>query len=88
MNDLSPTRDPDVQEALSIRYQTAAIAIPLQSGRFAVFANDRTIDSLVICAPEDLHLVVASRAKMAPRRTDVPQALPAEKAAAIDFSDL
>lgn len=97
MNDLSPQLstepnpaiNPEVQEALSKRYSIAAIVTPLDNGKFAVFHNDRSIDSLVICYPEDLPTVVASRAKMNPRKTPLaPLSSERGQAYTADFSDL
>lgn len=84
--DLNPATNREVQEALSHRYSIAAIVTPLDNGQFAVFANDRSLDSLVICSSEDLPIVIASRAKMNPRKTQ-PQALPSQLIT-VDFSDL
>lgn len=76
MNDLSPQlspgsadTNPEVQEALSKRYSIAAVVSPLDNGQFAVFHNDRSLDSLIICSPEDLPIVIASRAKLSPKKT-------------------
>lgn len=86
--DSSPEINPDVQEALSLRYTTAAIIVPLKSGKWGVFANDRTPSSLIICEPDNLHLVAASRAKLNPQKTQAPPSIDPEKLAALDFSDL
>lgn len=86
MNDLSPQSNREVQEALSLRYVVAAIVTPLDNGQFAVFANDRSLDSLIICSSEDLPIVIASRAKMNPRKTS-PQSQPIQLAP-VDLSDL
>jgi hypothetical protein len=95
MNDMSPKTNPEVQEALSKRYVTAAIVVPLSDGiSFAVFANDRSQESMTICHENDLPIVIAGKAHMAPKRTNTninptkSTYIDPAKAALIDFSDL
>lgn len=58
------------QEALSKRYHTCAIVVPLSDGTFAVFSNDRTSESMLLVEnPDDLAIAIASRAGMHDRKT-------------------
>jgi hypothetical protein len=66
----NPPLTPQEMEALSIRYVVSAIVVPLKDGSFAVFANDRSGESLVIVQnTDDLALAITSRANMAQRKT-------------------
>ena len=62
---------PQEQEALSIRYgDGVAIVAPLKDGSYAVFANDRTMESmLIITNPDELVLAITSRSNMIKRKT-------------------
>jgi hypothetical protein len=58
------------QEALSRRYAFGCIVTPLSDGAFAVFAMDRTAESMVIVdSEEELALACTSRANMVERKT-------------------
>lgn len=61
---------PQVQEALSKRYgSNTAIVVPLNDGSFAVFAEDRTSESLMIVNDNDsLAIAITSRAGMRERK--------------------
>jgi hypothetical protein len=58
------------REALSSRFERGAHVVPLSNGSFAVFAHDRTGESLIIVdRPEELMIAITSRANMADRKT-------------------
>ena len=79
MNDPDKYRE---REALSRRYLTCAIVVPLNDGSFAVFASDRTSESMVIVDDtEHLSLAITSRANMIDRKTP-------SKGAEVDMSSL
>lgn len=61
---------PREQEALSRRYgKNTAIVVPLEDGSFAVFAEDRTSESLLIVEDnDDLAIAITSRANMRQRK--------------------
>jgi hypothetical protein len=66
----SPGLSPSEAEALSNRFMKAAVVTPLSDGSFAVFSNDRTIESMIIAEnPDDIILAITSRAAMLHRKT-------------------
>lgn len=73
------------QEALSRRYNSVAIVVPLQDGSYAVFANDRTSESMLIVEDlDDLSFAITSRANMHKRKTP-SKGLPS---ASLDITEL
>jgi hypothetical protein len=61
--------DPREKEARDLRYFQAAVVVVLRDGSFAVFANDRSSESMFIADnPDDLALAIASRFKMNDRK--------------------
>lgn len=62
------TEDPRAKEALANRRYYAAVVTVLSDGSYAVFANDRHSESMVIVDnPDDLAIAIESRFKMKQR---------------------
>ena len=52
MSDLSPTTNPDAQEALSaVQSNRTVLVLPLKSGRFAIFGRDYQLHAIFDQAP-------------------------------------
>lgn len=74
MKELDPTTDPDVQEALSVRYGNSGIyIIPLRSGRFALISRGFDLHSIVEELPtgdelrnlsRDFQTILAQRSRL------------------------
>lgn len=91
----SDGQTPQVKEALYRRNSYHAVVTPLQDGSFAVFANDRSLETLLIVSnPDDLILAIVSRANLLHRKTPSAEERPPRKAmptqdfAELDFSSL
>lgn len=64
------TEDPRAKEALGKRRYYAAVVTVLSDGSYAVFANDRHSESMVIVDnPDDLAIAIESRFKIKQRIT-------------------